>query len=561
MKALTTGPAPTPSIATALLAAMSLLSHAAAGAEPVHPPPVPGNIRIPEGNEPFLVGHAYGTQNYSCLPAGVDAAGNPRYAWTLFTPQATLYAHNLKEITTHYFSPNPYEPSPGPLMDGPIRATWQDSKDTSTVWGKVVPGDASSDSAYVAPGAIPWLRITVVGTEDGPTGGKNAHAHNLAPSGQHLRRRRAVGRLRVIGGRRQAGIRALHGRLLLLPESEGWAEGRLAPTIGTAAMPVFLRATIVLAIALAAAPVAAQAPKVLRIGYLAAVSLSADTPRLQAFRQGLRELGYVEGRDVIIDYRHEDRSLDRLPALAAELVAMKPDVLVGVTTNAALAVKEAAGTLPVVFMGVTDPVSAGLVASLGHPGGNATGVTNMAAVLTGKRLEYLKATLPPGMTHIAVLWDPQAPGSVPQWEESKEHAKALGLTLYSMEVSRNEQYEEAFGRAVAAQNGAVWVTLNPLANSNQLRIAELAARYRLPSVCARGDYAENGCLMSYGPGYSLEGRDGARYVDKILKGDKPQNLPVEQPTRFELVVNQKTAKRLGVSVPQEILMRADRVVE
>ena len=325
-------------------------------------------------------------------------------------------------------------------------------------------------------------------------------------------------------------------------------------------MPSLFRAIVLLVATLAAGLVPAQQPKVTRIGYLAAVSLAADTPRLQAFRQGLRELGYVEGRDVIIDYRHEDRSLDRLPTLAAELVAMKPDVLVGVTTNAAIAVKKAAGTSPVVFMGVTDPVNAGLVASLAHPGGNATGVTNMAAVLTGKRLEYLKATLP-GVTRIAVLWDPQAPGSVPQWEESKEGAKALGLTLYSMEVSRNEQYEEAFERAAAAHNRAVWVTLNPLANSNQLRIAELAARYRLPSVCARGDYAENGCLMSYGPGYSLEGRDAARYVDKILKGGKPQNLPVEQPTKFELVVNQKTAKRLGVAVPQEILMVADRIVE
>ena len=325
-------------------------------------------------------------------------------------------------------------------------------------------------------------------------------------------------------------------------------------------MPSMLRAIIALVVALAAAVPAAQQPKVWRIGYLAAVSLSADTPRLQAFKQGLRELGYIEGRDVIIDYRHEDRSLDRLPALAAELVAMKPDVLVGVTTNAAIAVKKAAGTLPVVFMGVTDPVNAGLVTSLAHPGGNATGVTNMAAILTGKRLEYLKATLP-GVTRIAVLWDPKAPGSVPQWEESKERAKELGLTLYSMEVSRSEEYEEAFTRAVASQNRAVWVTLNPLANSNQLRIAELAVRHRLSSVCARADYADNGCLMSYGPGYSLEGRDAARYVEKILKGGKPANLPVEQPTKFELIVNQKTAKRLGVTVPQEILMLADRVVE
>jgi len=171
MKACPIETSPTPSIATALLAAMSLLSVPEASAEAVNPPPVPDNIRIPAGNKAFAVGHALGTQNYSCLPAGADSAGNPRYAWTLFTPQATLFAHNHKEITTHYFSPNPYEPSPGPFTEGPIRATWQDSKDSSLVWGKVVPGDASSDSAYVAPGAIPWLRITVVGTEDGPTGG------------------------------------------------------------------------------------------------------------------------------------------------------------------------------------------------------------------------------------------------------------------------------------------------------------------------------------------------------------------------------------------------------
>ena len=135
-------------------------------------PPVPTAIEVEAGNKAFLVGHAVGTQNYICLPAGVDAAGNPRFAWTLFTPQATLHAHNLNEIATHYFSPNPHEPSPSPLADGPIRATWQHSKDTSTVWGKVVPGDASTDAAYVAPGAIPWLKITIVGAEDGPTGGK-----------------------------------------------------------------------------------------------------------------------------------------------------------------------------------------------------------------------------------------------------------------------------------------------------------------------------------------------------------------------------------------------------
>jgi len=320
------------------------------------------------------------------------------------------------------------------------------------------------------------------------------------------------------------------------------------------------RMVVAFCLASAATIATAQPTAIPRIGYLAAVSLAADAPRLHAFRQGLSELGYVEGRDIVIDYRHEDRSLDRLPEAAAELVALRPNVLVGVTTNAAIAVKKAAGPLPVVFMGVTDPVNSGLVASLANPEGNATGVTNMAAILSGKRLEYLKATLP-GVTRVAVLWDPKAPGSVPQWEESKQHAKSLGLTLYSMEVSSTDRYESAFARAVESGNAAVWVTLNPLANSNQLRIAELAAKYRLPSVCARSDYADNGCMMSYGPSYSFEGRDVARYVDKILKGAKPADLPVEQPTKFELVVNQKIAKRLGIGVPPAILLQADRVIK
>jgi hypothetical protein len=173
--------------AAASIAAVAILSLTSANAEPVDPPPVPDNIRIPAGNKAFLVGHALGTQNYSCLPAGVDAAGNPRYAWTLFTPQATLFAQSLKEIATHYFSPNPYEPGTNPFADGIVRATWQDSKDSSVVWGKVVPGDSSSDAAYVAADAIPWLRITVSGSEDGSTGGgtltPTTYIHRVNTSG------------------------------------------------------------------------------------------------------------------------------------------------------------------------------------------------------------------------------------------------------------------------------------------------------------------------------------------------------------------------------------------
>ena len=241
---------------------------------------------------------------------------------------------------------------------------------------------------------------------------------------------------------------------------------------------------------------------------MAAVSATADAPRLNAFRQGLRDLGYVEGQSIIIDYRHEDRGFERLPDLAAELVRLKIDVLVAVTTNAALAAKKTTGTIPIVFMGVTDPIAAGLVESLARPGGNSTGITNIAAILTGKRLEFLKETIQ-RVSRVAVLWDPQAPGSIPQWKESQLPARELSLQLYSMEVSSVDKYGAAFKEAVNARNTAIWVTLNPLANSNQELIAQLAIDNRLPSICARSDYAESGCMMAYGPGYSTEGRDVA----------------------------------------------------
>jgi putative ABC transport system substrate-binding protein len=303
-----------------------------------------------------------------------------------------------------------------------------------------------------------------------------------------------------------------------------------------------------------------QPRKVPRVGYLAAVSASADAPRLEAFRQGLRDLGYVEGQNIQIDYRHESLDLERLPSHAAELVRMEVDVLVAVTTNAALAAKKTTGTLPIVFMGVTDPISTGLAETLARPGGNSTGITNVAAVLAGKRLELLKETIPKA-GRVAVLWDRKAPGSVPQWEQSQEPARKLGLELYSMEVSSVDEYVAAFQQAVKARSSAVWVTLNPVANSNQKLIAELAIASGLPSICARGDYAENGCLMAYGPGYGMEGKDGARYVDRILKGAKPADLPIEQPTKFELLINLKTAKRIGFTIPRPVLNRADKVIQ
>jgi putative ABC transport system substrate-binding protein len=324
----------------------------------------------------------------------------------------------------------------------------------------------------------------------------------------------------------------------------------------------FLRFLFCAALLAAGSSSPAQRPakKTARIGYLAAVSASADAPRLEAFRQGLRDLGYVEGQNVLIDYRHESEDLGRLPKHAADLVALNIDVLVAVTTNAAQAAKKTTSTVPIVFMGVTDPISTGLAESLAHPGGNATGITNVAAILTGKRLEILKETNPK-MVRVAVLWDPKAPGSIPQWEASQAPARQLQLELYSMEASSAESYAEAFRLAVQARCHAVWVTLNPVANSNQKLIAELAIANKLPSICARGDYAENGCLMAYGPGYGIEGKDGARYVVRILKGAKPADLPIEQPTKFELLVNLNTAKRLGYVIPRSVLTRADKVIQ
>ncbi len=326
------------------------------------------------------------------------------------------------------------------------------------------------------------------------------------------------------------------------------------------AFRLHLLLAMLLALACASPAHAQPGKKMPRLGYLAAVSATADAPRLEAFRRGLREQGYVEGRNIQIEYRHESQDLSRLTAHAAELLAMDIDVLVAVTSNAAVAAKKSTSTVPIVFMGVTDPISAGLAESLARPGGNATGITNVAAILTGKRLELLKETVP-GLVHVAVLWDPKAPGSIPQWEASQAPARTLGLTLHSMTASSPDDYATAFKAALKAGSTAAWITLNPVANSNQKLIAELAIESRLPTICARADYAENGCLMAYGPGYDTEGKDGARYVDRILKGARPSDLPIEQPTKFELIINLKTAKRLGFAVPRPVLNRADRIVQ
>jgi putative tryptophan/tyrosine transport system substrate-binding protein len=318
--------------------------------------------------------------------------------------------------------------------------------------------------------------------------------------------------------------------------------------------------SVMLIIALGFPAEAQQSAKISRIGYLTTSSSSAEMPRLDIFRQGLRALGHIEGQNIVIEYRFTDGKFERLPELAAELVRLKVDVLVANTTNAALAAKNATRTIPIFFFGVSDPVAAGLVDSLARPGGNITGLTNIAPVLSGKRLELLKETVPK-LTRVAVLWDPQNPGSTPQWNESQLAARELGLQLHSMKVSSVDKYESAFKAATKAGSTALAVTLNPLAVSNQKRIVDLAAKNRLPAIYARGDFVDNGGLMSYAPSFTADGRDAARLVDKILKGTQPADLPVEQPTKFELIINLKTAKALGLTIPPVVMMRAEKVIK
>ena len=304
---------------------------------------------------------------------------------------------------------------------------------------------------------------------------------------------------------------------------------------------------------------AQQPQKIPRIGYLVAQTSFAELPRIEAFRQGLRALGYVEGKNIAIEYRFADGKLERLPEFAAELMRLKVDVLIAISTNAALDAKRATSTIPIFFMGVSGPVEAGLVESLARPGGNVTGLTNIASVLSGKRLEVLKETIP-RLSRVAVLWDPQNAGSAAQWKESEIAAKELRLQIHSTEVSAANKYESALKEAIRAGSAAVAVTLSPLAGSNQKWLVELAAKNRLPAIYAREDFVSNGGLMSYGPSHAADGRDAARLMDKILKGAKPADLPVEQAKKVEFIVNLKAAKQIGLIIPPNILARADRVI-
>ena len=316
---------------------------------------------------------------------------------------------------------------------------------------------------------------------------------------------------------------------------------------------------------LLAAPFAAeaqQAGKVPRIGYLSA-NRAAFLHLPEAFRQGLRDLGYVEGRNVVIEYGDAEGKLERFPALAAELVALKVDVIVAPPTVAALAAQQATRTLPIVFVAAADPVGSGLVSSLARPGGNLTGLSNLAPELVGKCLEQLKQSVP-GVSRVAVLWQPGGQGERTDKDMLKEAdvaARALGVRPQFVEARGPEDFDRAFSEMTRARAGALTVLTNPMFLGERRRLVELAAKNRLPAVYSLREYVDAGGLMAYGPNLADLFRRAATYVDKILKGAKPADLPVEQPTKFELVINLKTAKALGLTIPQSLLLRADAVIQ
>ena len=299
--------------------------------------------------------------------------------------------------------------------------------------------------------------------------------------------------------------------------------------------------------------------KIPTIGWLGARPPSTGGGR-ELFAREFRTLGYVEGKNIAFEFRNADNKLDRLPALADELIRLKVDVLFTPASNEALAAKKATNTIPIVFAGVPDPVAIGLVDSLARPGGNVTGFSTIAPVLAGKRLELLKETIP-RLSRVAVLWNPKSRRAEQSWKESQPAARELGLQLHSTAVDSADRFDSAFQEAIKAGSVALAVISSPLVNTNQKRIIDLALKHRLPAIYPREDFVDSGGLMSYGPDRTEPYRRAAVYVDKILKGAKPADLPVEQPTKFEFIINLKAAKQIGLTIPPNMLARADRVIK
>ena len=314
--------------------------------------------------------------------------------------------------------------------------------------------------------------------------------------------------------------------------------------------------------ALLAAPLAAvaqQAGKVYRVGFL------WDSPAMfpdamQAFRGGLRDRGWVEGRNIVIEHRWTEGRYDRLQQLAEELVRLKVDVIIAPSSIYTGAAKRATSTIPIIFMSHADPIGSGHVSNLARPDGNITGLALMMTETNAKLLELLKEAVP-GLSHVAVLWDPATPSHGPGLKAVEAASRTLGLRLKAMPVRSTTEFEGVFAAMVRERVGGVLVLSTPLFIAEARQLAELAIKHKLPTMFGPRSHVESGGLLSFGPDRADLWRRGAVYVDRILKGAKPADLPVQQPTKFELVINLKTAKALGITIPQSVLLRADEVIQ
>jgi putative ABC transport system substrate-binding protein len=306
---------------------------------------------------------------------------------------------------------------------------------------------------------------------------------------------------------------------------------------------------------------AQQPKKVPRIGYLALAPLSTLSPRIEIFRQSLRELGYVEGKNIMIEYRSAEGKLDRLPTLAAQLVQLKVDVIVTPGAPVTRAAKEATVTIPIVMTQVGDPVGVGFVASLARPGGNITGLSSVAPELSGKQLELLKEIIPK-LSRVAVFGTSTTPDNAQSLREVELAARAFGVRFQYVDVLGPKDFETAFRAASKGRaDAALMIVPGAIAGGHRKEIADLAVKGRLPAIYNRREYVEAGGLISYGVNINDFDRRAATYVDKILKGRKPADLPVEQPTKFEFIINLKAAKQIGLTIPPNVLVRADKVIK
>ena len=318
-----------------------------------------------------------------------------------------------------------------------------------------------------------------------------------------------------------------------------------------------------LGIAAMLAPLAAGAQtagKLPRVGFLGNSTAALESNLVGPFRDGLRDLGYVEGRNISILYRWAEGDYARLPPLIAELIASKVDVIVTAGTPAALAVRKATTSIPLVMIAVGDPVGTGLVRSLARPGGNATGLTSITPELEGKRLELIREVLP-NMSRVAVFWNPSNAYQIGDEQAVRAAAATLHVPVLSLAVRTPDDFEHAFASVLRERADVMLVLADRVFLHNRQRMIDFALRHRLPTMSAYRELAEAGGLMSFGPNYAVMHRQAATYVDKILKGAKPEDLPIEQPAKFEFVVNLKAAKTLDIAIPQSMLLLADHVIE